>query len=71
VTRYEYYECGQCGDIGKLSVLKDHPTRPGPMDIGFCPECGSEIEEPLTESECRALLESYDEDFDKFFPPTP
>ena len=39
-----YTDCPQCGWVGPVSDLKDHPTRPQPMDFGFCPECGAEVD---------------------------
>lgn len=62
-----YFECGQCGHIGPMSELRDHPTRPVAMDIGFCPKCGREVEETLTEAEVRERLVEYDEDPDAYF----
>lgn len=58
-----FTECGQCGWIGPLADLKDHPTRPMPQDIGFCPErnCGAEIDEwPFDEAEYARRLAEYD-----------
>jgi hypothetical protein len=55
-----FTECGQCGWAGPSTELKDHPTRPSPMDLGFCPECGCECEYLMTEEEYKALLAQYD-----------
>ena len=59
----KYVECGQCGWIGPLSELKDQPTRPMPLDIGFCPDsrCGAEIDEwPFDEAEKDRRLAEYE-----------
>jgi len=55
-------ECGQCGWLGKVEELKEHPLRPVPEDEGFCPDCGSEItfQDILTTAEAEAILASYD-----------
>lgn len=37
-----------------------------PEDLGFCPECGSEVRDLETEAAIRSTLESYDEDADAF-----
>lgn len=54
-----YAECGNCGWIGPITELDEHPTRPMPMDLGFCPECACEIDNILTEEEATRLLEEY------------
>lgn len=66
VGKQWFFDCGQCGHIGRVDQLKDHPVRPSPMDLGFCPECGREVEVLLDEQEIRAALVSYDEDPDAF-----
>ncbi len=62
-----YFDCGQCGDIGRVDQLVEHPTRPMPTDIGFCPKCESEIDYLITEEQVRALLAEYGEEADAFF----
>ncbi len=54
-------ECGNCGWIGALKEAKEHPTRPMPMDGGFCPTCGLEFNLWITESEANRLIAEYDE----------
>ena len=61
-----YFDCPQCGHIGLLIQLKEHPVRPSPMDIGFCPECGGEVDDIITEDQVRAVLADYGEDADAY-----
>ncbi|WP_175487917.1 hypothetical protein [Sphingomonas sp. NFR04] len=61
-----YFDCGQCGEIGKVADLKQHATRPMPDDIGFCPKCRVEVDDVLNETEVRERLREYDEDPDAF-----
>ena len=63
---HPYFDCEQCGHIGLASQLKDHPLRPVPEDLGFCPECGSEVRDLETEATIRATLISYDEEPDAY-----
>jgi hypothetical protein len=56
---FTHAECGQCGWLGKMSEMKEHPTRPRPTDLGFCPECGAEIYVLLTTGQARKIEESY------------
>lgn len=58
-----YFDCPQCGHLGNIGELKDHPTRPMPLDLGFCPKCGGEVDRTLSEPEVRRLVsEEYGED---------
>lgn len=69
-----FYDCPQCGDIGLIGSLQDHPLRSCPCDLGFCPKCGGEIQEFLNEPTIREVITSYDEDPDEFLAklnPTP
>lgn len=59
-----YFDCPQCGHLGRVEDLRDHPTRPMPQDLGFCPKCGGEIEEPIREAAVRELLIEYGDDPD-------
>lgn len=61
----DYFDCGQCGHIGMVSELKEHPFRPMPEDIGFCPECGVEVEDLITRDNVAELLVAYGEDADE------
>lgn len=54
-----YYDCYNCGEIGNVTALKEHPFRPHPLDIGFCPKCGCEISEVLNEHEIRSVAADY------------
>lgn len=63
---YPYFDCEQCGHIGLVSQLKEHPLRPVPDDLGFCPECGSEVRDLETEATIRETLASYEEDADAY-----
>lgn len=60
-----FFDCPQCGHVGRLDELKQHDTRPMPDDFGFCPKCNSYIQDPINEQEVRALAVEYDEDPDK------
>lgn len=66
VGKRPFFDCPQCGHIGRVDQLKDHPVRPSPIDLGFCPECGGEVEWPLTEQEIRVVLVSYGDDPEVF-----
>jgi hypothetical protein len=55
-----FTECGQCGWIGPLTELNEHPTRPMPMDLGFCPECGCECEVIYNEDEIAKIIADYE-----------
>ena len=66
-----FFDCPQCGEIGRLSQLKEHPTRPVAMDLGFCPKCGGEVQNPSTEAEIKAVLADYGEDADAFIAALP
>lgn len=57
----DHCECPQCGWIGTIFELKDHPTRPVAMDLGFCPECGGEIDVLMTKTEADELRASYED----------
>lgn len=59
-----YFDCPQCGHIGTAAQMREHPTRPVAMDLGFCPFCGGEIEELVTEQHVRELMIEYGEDPD-------
>jgi len=63
----DYFDCGQCGHIGMVAELKEHPFRPMPEDLGFCPECGAEVECLITRADVAKLLESYGEDVEEGF----
>jgi len=55
-----FAECSQCGWIGSVAELKEHPTRPMPTDFGFCPECATEIDDiPFDEIELERRLIEY------------
>jgi hypothetical protein len=66
-----FYDCPQCGDIGRISSLQDHPLRPCPCDLGFCPKCGGAIDEFLNEATIREVIKSYDECADTFLDALP
>lgn len=56
-----FVEYGQCGWLGPVADLQDHPTRPLPDDLGFCPECECEIDEwPFDEAEKDHRLAEYE-----------
>lgn len=61
-----FFDCGQCGHIGLPCELKDHPDRPVPEDVGFCPECRTELrlDDIVSEERIREVFKSYDEDPD-------
>lgn len=61
-----WYDCPNCGETGKFEELKEHPTRPMPEDLGFCPHCDAPIDELITEARVRELLIEYGDDPDKF-----
>lgn len=44
-------ECGNCGWIGPVSELKEHPIRPVASDFGFCPWCTCECDGELFDDE--------------------
>jgi len=56
----KWTECNQCGWIGGLWELKEHPTRSNPMDLGFCPECGCECEDVFGTAEKDRRIAEYD-----------
>ena len=62
-----WFDCPQCGNIDRADKMNAHPVRPMAMDLGFCPKCGGEIEELITETQVRELLDEYGDDADKFF----
>jgi len=55
-----FTECGQCGWIGPVTELNEHPTRPMPMDLGFCPECDCECEVLYDEDEVAKIIADYE-----------
>jgi Zn finger protein HypA/HybF involved in hydrogenase expression len=59
-----FFDCPQCGHIGTMADMREHPTRPVAMDLGFCPKCGGEIEELISEDQVRALMIEYGDDPD-------
>lgn len=63
-----FYDCPRCGEVGMLSELQDHPTRPMADDLGFCPHCGAEQDELLDEPAVRFLIESYGDNPDVELP---
>ena len=54
-------ECANCGWMGPLTDLKDHPLRPMPCDFGFCPECTFECDgEIFDDEEMQQRLKEYE-----------
>ena len=60
MSNEKWTECPQCGWMGGLWELKDHPTRPMPSDWGFCPECGGECDEVFDTAEKDRRVAEYD-----------
>lgn len=61
-----YFDCAGCGHIDRIENMIDHPTRPMPSDLGFCPKCGAEVTDYIREDRVRELLAEYGEDADAF-----
>lgn len=60
-----WFDCVQCGRVDRMSALEDHPTRPMPTDVGFCPSCHCEVDELISEAEAKRLVvEEYGHDWD-------
>lgn len=54
-----FTECGQCGWLGPITELNEHPERPMPNDLGFCPYCGCDCDYMLTEEEAAKIIADY------------